>query len=251
MMIRTCLLAFAIAATPIAAARAAPADTAAAVSAPGRPAEATALDAGRRPAEVLRFMGLKRGDRALDLYSASGYYAEIIGRAVGPTGSVLGWTPTNFMNAEARQAQAAVHTRASNVSFIATPADAFALPAGAFDFAMINLNYHDTYYDNARLHYHMDPQAFLATLFAAMKPGGTVAVIDHVANPGGETRAVVQAMHRIDPATIRADFERAGFVFVGESDLLRNPQDDHSKQVFDPSIRGHTDRAVMRFRRPA
>jgi len=249
-MIRTCLFAFAIAATPIAAAQAVPADTAAAVSAPGRPAEATALDAGRHPAEVLRFMGLKRGDRALDLYSASGYYAEIIGRAVGPTGSVLGWTPTNFMDDEARQAQAAVHTRAANVSFISTPADAFALPAGAFDFAMINLNYHDTYYDNARVHYHVDPQAFLATLFASMKPGGTVAVIDHVANPGGDTRAVVQAMHRIDPATIRADFERAGFVFAGESNLLRNPQDDHSKQVFDASIRGHTDRAVMRFRRP-
>jgi predicted methyltransferase len=250
-MIRTCLFAFAITAMPIAAAQAAPADTAAAVSAPGRPAEATALDAGRHPAEVLRFMGLRRGDRALDLYSASGYYAELIGRAVGPTGSVLGWTPTNFMDDEARQAQAAIHTRASNVGFISTPAEAFALPAAAFDFAMINLNYHDTYYDNARVHYHMDPQAFLATLFASMKPGGTVAVIDHVANPGGETRAVVQAMHRIDPATIRADFERAGFVFAGESNLLRNPQDDHSKQVFDPSIRGQTDRAVMRFRRPA
>jgi predicted methyltransferase len=88
-------------------------------------------------------------------------------------------------------------------------------------------------------------------LFASMKPGGTVAVIDHVANPGGETRAVVQALHRIDPATIRADFERAGFVFAGESNLLRNAQDDHTKLVFDPAVRGHTDRAVMRFRRPA
>ena len=249
-MTRNCLYAFAIAMMPLAAAQAVPADTAAAVSAPGRPAEATALDAGRHPAEVLRFMGLKRGDRALDLYSASGYYAEIMGRAVGPTGSVLGWTPANFMNAEGRQTQAAVHTRAPNVAFIETPADAFALPAGAFDFAMINLNYHDTYYDNPRLHYHMDPPAFLATLFASMKPGGTVAVIDHVANPGGETRAVVEALHRIDPATIRADFERAGFVFVGESNLLRNPQDDHTKGVFDASIRGNTDRAVMRFRRP-
>jgi predicted methyltransferase len=249
-MLKTCLLAIAIAAMPLAAASAAPADLAAALAAPGRPADAIALDAGRRPAEVLRFMGLKRGDRALDLFSDAGYYAEVIGRAVGPTGSVFAWTPTNFMHDETRQAQDAVHSRTPNVAFVATPAGAFALPAGAFDFAMINLDYHDLYYDNARVHYHMEPPAFLATLFQAMKPGGTVAVIDHVANPGGDTRDVVQHLHRIDPATIRADFQRAGFVLEGESDLLRNPQDDHSKLVFDPSIRGHTDRAVLRFRRP-
>ena len=73
-------------------------------------------------------------------------------------------------------------------------------------------------------------------------------MIDHVANPGGDTRAVVEALHRIDPATVRADFERAGFVFAGESNVLRNPQDDHSKLVFDPAIRGRTDRFVYRFR---
>jgi predicted methyltransferase len=77
-----------------------------------------------------------------------------------------------------------------------------------------------------------------------------MAVIDHVANPGGDTRAVVEALHRIDPATVKADFERAGFVLEAESDLLRNPADDHSKNVFDPSIRGKTDRVVYRFRRP-
>jgi predicted methyltransferase len=97
----------------------------------------------------------------------------------------------------------------------------------------------------------VEPDAFLRTVFQSLKPGGTMAVIDHVANPGGDTRAVVQALHRIDPATIRADFARAGFVFDGESNLLRNPADDHSKLVFDPSIRGHTDRIVYRFRRPA
>ena len=56
--------------------------------------------------------------------------------------------------------------------------------------------------------------------------------------------------HRIDPATVRADFERAGFVFDGEIELLRNPADDHTKNVFDPAIRGRTDRFVYRFRRP-
>src|SRR6185436_16146574 len=95
-MMKSCLFAIAIAAAPLAAVQAAPADVAAAVSAPGRPADATALDAGRHPAEILRFMGLKRGDRAVDLFTDTGYYGEIMARAVGPTGSVLGWQPTEF-----------------------------------------------------------------------------------------------------------------------------------------------------------
>jgi predicted methyltransferase len=84
-----------------------------------------------------------------------------------------------------------------------------------------------------------------------VKPGGTVAVIDHVAKPGGDTREVVEKLHRIDPAVVRADFERAGFVLEAQSEMLRVPEDDHSKNVFDPSIRGKTDRFVYRFRKPA
>lgn len=83
-----------------------------------------------------------------------------------------------------------------------------------------------------------------------MKPGAIVGVVDHVANPGGDTRAVVEKLHRIDPAILRADFERAGFVLEAESPMLRNPGDDHSLLVFDEKIRGKTDRAVFKFRKP-
>jgi predicted methyltransferase len=250
-MLKRCLIAAALAVMPLAA-QAAPADVTAAVAAADRPAEARALDEGRRPAEVLRFGGLKRGDRALDLFTGTGYFAEIMGRAIGPTGSVLAWEPANFLNDQSRAALGAIHQRAPNVSWFAAPADALGLPERAFDFVMINLNYHDTYWQSDRFHFpRMDPPGFLRTVFNSLKPGGTMLVIDHVANPGRDTREEVNATHRIDPATIRADFERAGFVFDGESNVLRNPQDDHSKLVFDPSIRGHTDRIVYRFRRPA
>jgi len=249
-MIKHCLFAIAIAFMPLAAAQAAPADVAAAVSAPGRPADATALDAGRHPAEILAFGGLKRGDRTLDLFTDSAYYGEIMARAVGPTGSVFGWQPTEFTQDSTRAELNGVRERNANFRVVFTPANGFTLPTAAFDFAMIHLNYHDTYYDNARRNFHMEPEAFLRTVFQSIKPGGTILVVDHVANPGGDARAVVQALHRIDPATVRADFTRAGFVFDGESSLLRNPADDHSKLVFDPAIRGHTDRLVYRFRRP-
>jgi predicted methyltransferase len=247
---KTLMLAAALALAPLAAAQAAPADVAAAIATPGRPAEAVALDAGRHPAEILRFMGLKRGDRALDLFTDSAYYGEIIARAVGPQGSVLGWNPREFTEPATLTALAAVHTRSPNFGSIVTPAAAISLPTAAFDFAMLHLNYHDTYLEAPRAHFRMEPDAFLRTVFQSLKPGGTIAVIDHVANPGGDTRAVVRQLHRIDPTTLRADFERAGFVFDGELPLLRNPGDDHSKIVFDPTIRGRTDRIVYRFRRP-
>jgi len=74
-------------------------------------------------------------------------------------------------------------------------------------------------------------------------------VIDHVGAPG-DTRSTVDKLHRIDPGVVRADFERAGFRLAGTSNLLANPADDHSKLVFDPSIRGKTDRFMMKFVKP-
>ena len=44
--------------------------------------------------------------------------------------------------------------------------------------------------------------------------------------------------------------KRAGFKLEATSDLLRNPADDHSLNVFDPKIRGNTDRVILKFRRP-
>ena len=54
----------------------------------------------------------------------------------------------------------------------------------------------------------------------------------------------------LDPEVVKADFKRAGFVFAGESALLRNRADDHSLLVFDPKIRGATDRFIFKFKKP-
>jgi predicted methyltransferase len=96
----------------------------------------------------------------------------------------------------------------------------------------------------------MDPASFLKDVYAAMKPGAVIGVIDHVASPNSDTRATVEKYHRIDPNVVKADFKRAGFVFVKSSDLLRNPADDHTLPVFDPKVRGHTDRFIFEFRKP-
>ena len=69
----------------------------------------------------------------------------------------------------------------------------------------------------------MDPKAWLKTVYAAMKPGGVVGVIDHVASPNSDTRATVEKLHRIDPEVIKADFKRAGFVLVGDQRHAAQP----------------------------
>lgn len=220
----------------------------AAVATLGRPAKAIALDASREPAEVLSFMGLQKGMKALDLLTGTGYYAEIMGRAVGPTGIVTAYSPANYNPESIKAAFATLVTRAPNVHLVTSPLEAFA--PDSYDFTMIHLNYHDFYFESVKYNIpHTDPNVVLKALFRATRPGGIVAVVDHV-GPAGDTRALVDKLHRIDPETVKGDFVRAGFVLDGSSDILRMPADDHSKNVFDPAVRGKTDRFVFRFKKP-
>ena len=239
-------LLLATAATPIVQAK--PAPVAMAVAAKDRPSDAVALDASRKPAELLSFMQLKPGMKVLDLLTGTGYYAEIMGHAVGPHGSVVAYSPAAYNPEPIKAAFATLVTRAPNVKLVNSPAEAFV--PNSYDFTMIHLNYHDFYFESEKFNIpRTDPNAVLKTLYGAMKPGGIVAVVDHV-GPAGDTRSLVEKLHRIDPVTVKADFARAGFKLEAESALLHNGTDDHSKNVFDPAIRGKTDRFAFRFRKP-
>lgn len=229
-----------------------PADYAAAVAAPGRAADQIALDASRRPAEVLAFLGLKKGMTAADIMAGGGYYSEIMARVVGPTGKVLAYEPKQFADGDekGKAAWAALTGRASNLSLTTYPFESFAAPAASLDFTLLHLVYHDLYWESEKYKIpRADPAAFVRALYAATKPGGIVGVVDHV-GPAGDTRVTVDKFHRIDPATVKADFLAAGFVLEAESPLLRTPGDDLTKGVFDPAVRGKTDRVVYRFRKP-
>lgn len=248
---RTLAIAILFATSAINAAHAAPADVSAAVAASDRPAEDIKLDASRRLAEVLAFFGLETGDRVLDWTGGQGYYAELIARAVGPAGKVTVLNPPGFMS-RAMASLAPRQARLPNIDTMAAQLDDVSLPPSAYDLTLFHLVYHDLYWESVKYGLKRgDPARALAKLYAATKPGGAVVVIDHVAKPGRETRAEVEATHRIDPAVIKADFARAGFVLDGESPLLRTATDDLSKNVFDPAVQGKTDRVVYRFRKRA
>ncbi len=241
-----------LAAAPLTAKTTPKADSfAAAVAASDRTPDNVKLDESRKPAELLKFLGLRPGMRVADPFGGNLYWAEITGRIVGPTGHVTIWQPTQFYNQKTLDNFNALHARLPNVWMRVSPFEAPDIPAGKYDFMLINLDYHDVYWENAKRHIvRMDPDQWLKTIYAAMKPGGIVGIVDHVANPNSDARATVEKLHRIDPEVVKADFKRAGFQLVATSDMLRNPADDHSLLVFDPKIRGKTDRVVFKFRKP-
>ena len=209
------------------------------------------IDEGRKPAQVLKFLGLKGGMHVLDLFGGNAYWAEITAPVVGSAGHVTVWEPTQFYSDKTKQSFAAFMAGHPNVSIVSSPFEAPDLPKGYADWVILNDNYHDTYWQNPKLKIpQMDPNAFLKAVYASMKPGATIGVIDHVANPNGDARATVEKFHRIDPNVVKADFKRAGFQFVASSDLLRNSGDDHSLLVFDPKVRGKTDRFIFLFKKP-
>ena len=244
------IFALLLAATPAAPLTAqAPAAIEAAVAAPSRTADNVKLDASRKPAEILRWAGLRSGMRAIDLFGGNLYWAEIMAPVVGPTGRVTVWEPTQFIDDKGKAAFAKFATSANNADLRVSPMEAPDLAAGAYDFAMINLNYHDVYWESAKFKIpRMEPAPWLKRLNAAMRRGGTVVVIDHAAKSGAP-RETVEKYHRIDPAVVRADFRKAGFVLTGTSKLLANSADDYAISVFDEKVRGKTDRFVYKFRK--
>jgi predicted methyltransferase len=90
---------------------------------------------------------------------------------------------------------------------------------------------------------------FNRAVFKALKPGGVFLVVDHTAEAGSGMRDT-DTLHRIDPAIVKKQVTDAGFVYEGESKVLRNPADDLKKGVFDKAIRGHTDQFIYKFRKP-
>jgi predicted methyltransferase len=231
-------------------ASAAPADVKASVAnAAARSPDSVKLDESRKPADVLKFLGLQQGMWVADPFGGNLYWAEITAPAVGPKGRVTIWEPKQFYDQKTYDNYTAFKARQPNVWLRVSPMEAPDLP-GKYDFMLINMDYHDVYWESAKYGIvKMDPDQWLKVIYDSMKPGAVVGVVDHVANPG-DTRDTVQKLHRIDPNTVKADFKKAGFVLEAESNILRNPADDHSLLVFDPKIRGKTDRFVFKFRKP-
>jgi len=200
---------------------------------PERPQNERALDASRKPEEVLKFYGVKPGDKVADIFAARGYYTAILSHVVGPQGVVYSANP----NARPEWTDRYKKPQFANVRVIDGSLDAVALPQdGSLDFVLIHLNYHD-----------LTPEVRTAMnkrILGSLKRGGVYGVVDHSAIDGSGNE-VTKTLHRIDKALVVKEVTAAGFVLAGEGQMLRRPEDTRDFNV--NKERDKDDRFVLRF----
>ena len=205
---------------------------------------APTVDPAWKVPEVIAFIGLRKGDKVADI--VGGRLTASLAQAVGPSGKVYAVETAEVVkrHPEVLDKMKALATHSPNVIVSDDPV-ASALPPG-LDAVFIRQNYHDLY---DKFMGPADVPVFNKAVFAALKPGGVYIVLDHAAAAGSGIDAT-DTLHRIDPARVKVDVLAAGFTLDGESAILADKSDDHSKNVFDPAVRGHTDQFLYRFKKP-
>jgi predicted methyltransferase len=226
---------------------------AAAIADTHRPEKDTQQDAIRHPADLVAFSKVKPGDVVVDVWPGGGYWTRLFSPIVGAKGKVYAYVPSEiagFKNDPVAVAKAlAAEPGRGNVEFISDAIDQQpdAASLNTVDVVWTFENYHDLHNSFMK---GASVDGFDQAVFKLLKPGGYFVVVDHAAAAGSGLKNT-EDLHRIDPATVKAEVEKAGFVLDAEATVLANPADDHTAKIFDPAIKGKTDRFMLRFRKPA
>ena len=216
------------------------------VAADDRTEEDRKRDARRKPATFLVFTGVQAGDRVADLGASSGYTTELLARAVGSEGTVYGQNTPYVLEKYVSESWPARLARPAMKGVVRVDRELVSpLPPEAKDLDLITMIYvyHDTLFSG------VDRKAMNQALLGALRPGGSLVVVDNTAAPGGDAKEVAETIHRMDPAVLRAELEEAGFVFAAEADFLRVPEDPKNEAFFKRD--GPTDSFVHRYTKPA
>lgn len=203
---------------------------------PDRPANERALDAVRKPHEVMAFYEVKKGDRVADLFAARGYYTAVLSQLVGMDGLVYSVNPAPRQELHDRVKQPGM----ANVRVTDGPLETVALPQdGSLDFVFIHLDYHELA-ANVRA-------AMNRRVFNALKRGGAYGIVDHSAAPGrGDQDA--KTFHRIEKSLVIKDATAAGFRLEKEGTMLSRADD--TKDFSVTKLRDRSDRFVLKFVKP-
>ncbi len=211
-----------------------------------RPADDSKLDAARKPDLVLAYAGVKPGMTIAEYLPGGGYYTRLLSDIVGPKGKVYALETTTWGQKNIDNTKAVLNEpNRTNVSLDLAPLGTFHLN-DKVDLFWTSINYHDLHVPK---YANVDMAAFNKLVFDSLKPGGIYFIVDHAAADGTGATAS-PTLHRIEKATVISEVTAAGFKLIGESDILKNPADDHTKIVFDPSIRFHTDQFILKFQKP-
>lgn len=204
-------------------------------------------DKTSKPVEIIQFSGVKPEMQILDLFAGGGYYSELLSQVVGPKGKVLlhnNQAYLSYVGKELKQRMA--DGSLTNVVKYMQEADDLSLADNTLDSIFFVMGYHDMYHQTKG--WDIDGDKLLKQLYKALKPGGTLLVIDHSA-PIGTGIEYSQDKHRIAPEYVIKELKKYGFQFAKQSELLANADDDYEISPFDPKVYRKTDRFVMLFRK--
>ena len=167
-----------------------PKDITDAINSPERPAADKALDAGRRPDQIMAFYGIKPGMKVADIFAGGGYMTELY-RANRRTDrhslfAEHARSPNKFKKIGDAWNERLKEPALKNVVKVSKPFDApdlLPVPPESLDAVIIHLNYHDM------VGFKLHRDNVNAAVFKALKPGGIYGIVDHSAQGGHRRHA--------------------------------------------------------------
>jgi predicted methyltransferase len=110
------------------------------------------------------------------------------------------------------------------------------------------MSYHDAFWVDEKEGWpDIDTDGFIESMKRMLKPGGKLLIIDHNA-PAGSGAEMAGKAHRLNEEFAKKSLVSHGFVLEKTYDGLRNKDDQLDKMVFDPAVKGKTDRYVHLYR---
>lgn len=222
----------------------------------------------RHPVETLEFFGLKSDMRVVEIWPAGGWYTEVVAPYMQDKGKYIAahWDPESDIEfvrngVKAYQDKLAAHPEAyKNVEMavLMYPDKIEFVPPGSVDMVLTFRNIHNWMGRNFA-------DEIFASMYAALKPGGILGVVEHRGNPEvpQDPKAASGYVNQ-DYAIALA--EKAGFVLEATSEINANPKDrkDYATGVWTlpPTLRagdenrdeylaiGESDRFTLKFVKP-
>ena len=193
-----------------------------AAAAPHRSEVNRARDAHRHPADTLAFFGVKPGQKVVELWPGAGWYTEILAPYVAAKGQLTVATPLERSEGTRKllASKPDVYGKVQLATFPMKEGGTAVAP-GSVDVVLTFRNVH-----NWRFGGKDSAQEAFNQIYAMLKPGGVLGVVDHRL-PEEMDSVLEEKSGYMKRSSVLAFATKAGFKLAGESAVNANPKDTH------------------------